>query len=122
MRTLFVLLAVMFVLFSSAAVAGPPPGVGPSVLVTPDDDSCAVGYEDDDGFVPVYLGEYTLRYSNGATGHMTFKCKMELLEGFDPFVLYWEFADSPLPGCYSTVSLEGEKGTWMGQCFGYWEE
>ena len=118
MRVFFVLLTMMFALFSSAAVAGPPPGVGPSVLVIPDENVCLLTYQD----VPIYVGEYTERYSNGATGHMTFKCKMDLQEGFSPLVLYWEVAEVPYPGCYSTISVEEDKATWMGQCFGYWEE
>lgn len=121
MRMIKLFLVSFFVLFASAALADPPPGVGPSVLVD-DGGGCSVGYFDGDVWVPIYAGTAKWRYSNGATGHMTFKCKMDLQEGQDPITLYWEFPDSPLLGCYSTISLEDNKGTWTAQCFGYWQE
>lgn len=108
-------------LFASAALAGPPPGVGPSILVD-EAGGCSVGYWDADVWVPIYAGIFSLRYANSKTGHMTFKCKMDLQEGQDPLVLYWETPDSPWPDCYSTISLEGNKGMWTAQCFGYWAE
>ena len=120
---LLALILVPVLLVTTVLSAGPPPGVGPAVRAD-DAGVCSVGYTDDSGaWIPIYEGSFRLHYSNGATGHMTFKCKMYRQEGQDPLTIEWEFADSPWPNCYSTISIEGgKKGMWTAQCFGYWSD
>lgn len=76
-----------------------------------------------------YVGEIRLNFSNSNNGTVQFKCKMDLVSG-DPQYYYYESgpSDYPLsalgyPGaeCYSTVSIEGNRGTWMALCSGAWE-
>lgn len=115
MKVIKLFLVSFFVLFVSTAQANGE-YIGPAFRMD-EDGGCTV-------FTPEYLysGTYWVQYSNGKRGHATFKCKLELAEG-DPVISYFEFANEgfPIPGsCFNTVSLEGNKGTWTGQCFGAW--
>ena len=110
---LFFLVAAVVVLISataSVALAEQPPGVAPATKM--DIGSC--GIVADDSF---YWGPYTLHYSNGATGHITGKCKLELMNG-DPVDYYYE--EWCEDNCCFTISIEGEKGMGTVQCFGEW--
>ena len=71
-----------------------------------------------------YYGQHgPLQYSNGATGHATFKCKMDLITGPGEISLN-EFTTEDWWGtgsvCSHTVYLEGKKGMWTAQCFYLW--
>jgi hypothetical protein len=82
--------------------------------------SCGVGNTGYD-----YEGDNTVRiqFSNGKTGHATWKCKLNLVDG-DPQVSTSEFTSGSflISGdvCQHTVQLEGETAMWTAQCFYVW--
>ena len=116
MKAIKLFLVSFFVLFVSTVQANGE-YIGPAYRA--EGGGCAVYVPD----VWSYTGSYFIQYSNGNTGHATFKCKLEHESG-DQQISYSEFStdDFPVPGgsCYNTISLEGEKGMWTAQCFGVW--
>ena len=70
-----------------------------------------------------YHGDGIAQYSNGNTGHATWKCKLKLTAG-DPTTFFTEFEGDVIgsDGCWNTVSVEGKKGMWTAQCFGAWTD
>lgn len=84
---------------------------------------CAVIFIDEGA---VYEGQPRVVWSNGKTGHATFKCKMTLVDG-DPQIYFSEFSQDgfPIDGagpCLNRFDIEGQKGMWTGQCFGTWND
>ena len=118
MKKMLLLVVVVFAIMMLSAVAvsaDPPPGVDAAHSFINQNHSC--GHSHNGAF---YLGPTTkYHYSNGATGHFTWKCKSELVSG-PPQYMYFETLDVPYLGCEGHVSLEGNKGMWTGQCFGQW--
>ncbi len=98
--------------------ADPPPDVAPAVH----EDEVGGCFITTGGSDPIilYAGTYDLKDSNGATGHRQLKCKLDLVPGQTPRFQYWEVSEFPWPRCYTTFSLEGDKGMWISQCWGYW--
>ena len=116
------LLLVTFVLcFASTAQADG--HIGPAFRL---DTGGGCGWELYDSF---YDGTWRVQFSNGNTGHATFKCKMKLAEGDGEY--YYGEGESggwPLNAigyegaiCYETLSAEGGAAMWTAQCFGAWE-
>lgn len=105
-----VLVVVLLVLATSVASAAQPPGVDVSVRV--EGGACVVGFSDSDYR---WTRSFT-QFSNGATGHTTWKCKFELVQG-PPQYEYWEFG---FDNCSWTLSIDGKKGMLTQQCFGDW--
>jgi len=75
-----------------------------------------------------YAGTWKVQFSNGKTGHATFKCKLTLTVG-DGVIYYaegetggWPLDATGHPGamCYTTTELDVESGMWTSQCFGAW--
>ena len=114
MRMIKLCLVSFFVLFVSTAQADGE-YIGPAFRAY--GEFCGVYLGDEWG----YEGESFTQYSNGKTGHATFKCKMDIVYG-EPAIYYteWVVEGWPVPGgpCYTTVSIEGKKGMWTAQCFG----
>jgi hypothetical protein len=119
MKIIKVFAIALFLLISAMPVQADGEYIGPAFRVF--DDYCAVYVPDD----WTYEGTNWIQYSNGKTGHATYKCKLHLTEG-DPQVFYSEFAafGIPVPGgdCWNVIDIDGEKGMWTGQCFGVWED
>jgi len=76
-----------------------------------------------------YEGSSFIQFSNGRTGHATFKCKMKLVVGDGTF--YYAEGDSgswplnffgyPEAMCYETLVADGGAAMWTAQCFNAWE-
>jgi hypothetical protein len=106
----WVLVVVLLVLATSVASAEKPPGVVAAIRIS--EDGSAVGIN---GSLYRNTKCFT-QYSNGATGHSTFKCKFELVKGPPAeFFRVWSFSN-----CDNTISINGNKGMWKRQCFGDW--
>jgi hypothetical protein len=125
MRKLLFLLLAVSVAFGSTAFANGD-YIGPAYRLD-EGGGCSV-YSPSEGWD--YDGTYFVQFSNGKTGHASFKCKMELVAG-DPVLYYSEYDSGgyPLdtlgyPGamCYTTLEINGEKGMWTAQCFGAWDD
>jgi len=104
------LVLVLLLAATSVVSADPPPGVAP-VLRIDAYGECGFYFPD-----AAYQGDGVKQFSNGATGHTTWKCQLELLSG-TPKYIYFEFS---VESCDHTVSVEGNKGMWTIQCFGEW--
>jgi hypothetical protein len=105
-----VLVVVLLVLATSVASAEEPPGVDVAIRVS--EFGCGTSINGS-----LYLStKFFTQYSNGATGHSTFKCKLELVQG-PPEDFFMEFSSG---NCDTTISIEGKKGMWTTQCFGDW--
>jgi hypothetical protein len=98
--------------------------VGPALRVD-SADTCGVLIPDE----WEYAGVAYIQFSNGKTGHATYKCKLELQYG-DPQLLIIELDSGEFPlsdagyfggSCYTYIELEGDKGMWTSQCFNVWE-
>ncbi len=118
MKAIKLFLVSFFVLFVSTAQANGD-YIGPAFRLDEDGFCGVYGYDPD----WAYEGTSWTQYSNGKTGHATFKCKLALESG-DPQIYYSEFSldGFPVPGgpCLNTVSIDGYKGMWTAQCFGAW--
>jgi len=73
-----------------------------------------------------YEGTPRIVWSNGRTGHATYKCKLHLVEG-DPQIYFSEWSQEGFPiadagPCLNRIDIEGQKGMWTGQCFGTWND
>lgn len=111
-----VLVVVLLILATSIASAeGQPPGVDSAVRISGSAGQC--GFITFPDTASVYSGlSLVKQYSNGATGHSTYKCKLELVFG-PPAKGVWKWRES---GCDWIVSLVGEKGMMTLQCDGQW--
>ena len=121
MKAINLLLVSFFVLLISTALANEE-YIGPAFRVD-DQDGC--GFAGPDFW---YAGRWRVQFSNGKTGHATFKCKLKLTMG-DGVIYYaegdtgsWPLDSIGYPGamCYSTTELDVESGMWTAQCFGAW--
>lgn len=106
------LVIVLVLLTATVASADTPPGVAPAIRMG--FGMCEILFFDPED--TRYVGDAVKVFSNGATGHSTYKCKFELVSG-TPKYLYDEYE---FVGCYRTVSIEGQKGMFTEQCFGEW--
>jgi hypothetical protein len=105
-----VLVVALLVLATSVASAEEPPGVDVAIRVSENGYGITVNgssYESTKCFT---------QYSNGAAGHSTHKCKLELEDG--PPVDYFKELSSS--NCTKTISIEGKKGMVTRQCVGFW--
>jgi hypothetical protein len=105
-----VLVVVLLVLATSVASAAQPPGVDVAIRVS--EYGCGVGVNSSS----YWSTKFFTQYSNGATGHSTYKCKLELVQGL-PEVYFIEFSSG---NCDYTISIEGKKGMVTRQCVGDW--
>jgi opacity protein-like surface antigen len=112
-----VLTLVLLLVVASAASAEQPPGVAPAVKIDPAGGCGLYGIDENGQEGVAYIGYYKLIFSNGATGHVTFKCKTELQPGYIPLYDYIEWSDD---SCHNSISYEGNKATWTEQCVGLW--
>jgi hypothetical protein len=121
MKAIKLLLVTFFLLFASTVQADG--HIGPAFRLN-GDGSC--GWYVYDSF---YEGSWFVQFSNGNTGHATFKCKMKLQWGDGEYYYGegesggWPLDALGYPGaiCYETLSAEGGAAMWTAQCFGAWE-
>ena len=108
----WVLVVVLLVLATSVASAAQPPGVEVAIRVSESEYGCSAGLNGSSyGSTKVFT-----QYSNGARGHSTLKCKLELVSGSPQ---EW-FYENSFGNCTLTISLEGKKGMLTRQCVGDW--
>jgi len=121
MKAIKLLLVSFFVLFISNAQANGE-YIGPAFRLD-EDGGCGITSTDFE-----YWGTYFVQFSNGKTGHATFKCKLSLTVG-DGVMSYsegdsgtWPLGALGYPDamCYTTTELNIEKGMWTSQCFNAW--
>ena len=105
-----VLVVALLVLATSVASAAQPPGVDVAIRVS--EYGCVVTVNSS----KYSSTKFFTQYSNGATGHSTYKCKLELEKG-PPVDYFYEFSSS---NCAYNISIEGKKGMWTSQCVGDW--
>ena len=101
----------LLLLATSVALADQPPGVAPAFRME------STTYCSLDAGYFYYTGDIFKQFSNGATGHSTYKCKLELISG-EP--QYFSYGGPLYSNCRYEVSLEGKKGMVTVQCFGDW--
>ncbi len=106
----WVLVVVLLVLATSVASAEQPPGVDAAVRVS--EFGCSAGLNGSS----YGSTKFFTQYSNGARGHSTLKCKLELVSGSPQ---EW-FYENSFGNCTLTISLEGKKGMLTRQCVGDW--
>ena len=107
-----VLVVVLLVLATSVASAAQPPGVEVAIRVSESEYGCGVGVNGSS----YWSTKLFKQYSNGATGHSTYKCKVELVNG-PPEDFFAEFSAG---NCDYTISIEEKKGMYTRQCVGDW--
>ena len=123
MKIIKLFLVAIVVIFASTAHAD---GLytGPAYRVT-QDGGC--GWFPEESF---YSGNYFIQFSNGNTGHATFKCKLTLEDGEG--VIHYSEGDTggyplnvlgyPDATCYETLESDGGKrAMWTVQCSNAWE-
>ena len=108
-----ILVTVLLLSITSVVSADPPPGVGPAIKY--DDETMEIWWVTLDG--GYYLGHYTALYPNSASGHITYKGKLELIEG-PPLhdVIRYEFSAWGYD-CRVQAVFSGKNMNYTEQCF-----